>query len=127
VITTYSIVATEWADTKPSTNQGYDLEEPPNKKIRRLTSPLFQINWRRVVLDEAHLIKMRKTNQARSAFALSAERRWCITATPIQNGIMDLYRLLLFLNFNISFQIRFNIEISFSFFIFLFFFFFSSF
>lgn len=33
-------------------------------------SPLFAINWFRVVLDEAHFIKSRHTRSARATFAL---------------------------------------------------------
>jgi hypothetical protein len=41
----------------------------------------------RVVLDEAHSIKNRKTEAARAAFALHAERRWVLSGTPVQNQL----------------------------------------
>ncbi|CAG9575087.1 putative DNA repair protein [Leishmania major strain Friedlin] len=60
-------------------------------------SIFHSIKWARVILDEAHRIKGRTTSTARSAFALAAEYRWCLTGTPLQNRVGDLYSLLRFL------------------------------
>ncbi|KAK6278867.1 hypothetical protein POUND7_019134 [Theobroma cacao] len=57
-----------------------------------------KVDWYRVVLDEAHTIKSSKTIGARAAFALSAHCRWCLTGTPLQNNLEDLYSLLCFLH-----------------------------
>ncbi|KAK1315466.1 hypothetical protein QJS10_CPA06g00275 [Acorus calamus] len=56
------------------------------------------IEWFRVVLDEAHTIKSSKTQVAQSAFALTSHCRWCLTGTPLQNKLEDLYSLLCFLH-----------------------------
>ncbi|KAL6069758.1 E3 ubiquitin-protein ligase SHPRH [Balamuthia mandrillaris] len=60
-------------------------------------SPLQAIHWRRIVLDEGHSIKSRKTRQARAAFNLSADIKWCLSGTPIQNKLEDLYSIVHFL------------------------------
>ncbi|ONK72321.1 uncharacterized protein A4U43_C04F18120 [Asparagus officinalis] len=60
-------------------------------------SIFHRINWYRVVLDEAHTIKSSKAQVAQSAFALTAYCRWCLTGTPLQNNLEDLYSLLCFL------------------------------
>ncbi|WOL00053.1 DNA repair protein RAD5B [Canna indica] len=62
------------------------------------TSIFHKIDWYRVVLDEAHNIKSSKTKVAQSAFALNSHCRWCLTGTPIQNSLEDLYSLLCFLH-----------------------------
>eukprot|EP00928_Gymnodinium_smaydae_P090639 TRINITY_DN7440_c0_g2_i1.p1 TRINITY_DN7440_c0_g2~~TRINITY_DN7440_c0_g2_i1.p1 ORF type:complete len:1520 (+),score=286.23 TRINITY_DN7440_c0_g2_i1:114-4673(+) len=58
---------------------------------------LFQVYWRRVILDEAHTIKNRLSRQAQAAFRLRALCRWCITGTPLQNSVEELYALVRFL------------------------------
>lgn len=63
----------------------------------RLTG-LLTIPWLRVVLDEAHSIKSKQTKQSLAAYCLKAERRWCITGTPLQNSLDDLYSLVRFLH-----------------------------
>ncbi|KAF2313951.1 hypothetical protein GH714_020818 [Hevea brasiliensis] len=61
-------------------------------------SIFHRVEWYRVVLDEAHTIKSWKTIAAQAAFALSSHCRWCLTGTPLQNNLEDLYSLLCFLH-----------------------------
>ncbi|KAL6989855.1 DNA repair protein rad5b [Sarracenia purpurea var. burkii] len=61
-------------------------------------SIFHRIDWYRVVLDEAHTIKSSRTQGARAAFTLSSHCRWCLTGTPLQNNLEDLYSLLCFLH-----------------------------
>jgi SNF2 family DNA or RNA helicase len=76
VFTTYATVATEFC---------------------RGNSILAQVHWFRIVLDEAHDIRNRSTKQFQAVSSLSAEHRWCLTGTPIQNGLEDLGALATFL------------------------------
>ncbi|XP_020230971.1 DNA repair protein RAD5A [Cajanus cajan] len=80
VITTYGILASEFSSENAEDNGG-----------------LFSIRWFRVVLDEAHTIKSSKSQISMAAAALIADRRWCLTGTPIQNSLEDIYSLLRFL------------------------------
>ncbi|CAI8601864.1 unnamed protein product [Vicia faba] len=56
-----------------------------------------RVQWFRVVLDEAHHIKAHKSQVAQATIALSSHCRWCLTGTPLQNSLEDLFSLLSFL------------------------------
>ena len=47
--------------------------------------------------DEAHVIKDTSTNQSIAACALNAQRRLCLTGTPLQNRLDDYAALVKFL------------------------------
>ncbi|KAI0756790.1 SNF2 family N-terminal domain-containing protein [Daedaleopsis nitida] len=61
------------------------------------TSPLQSVHWFRVVLDEAHCIKETSTVGCRASCDLVADRRICLTGTPVQNKLDDVYALIKFL------------------------------
>lgn len=50
-----------------------------------------------VQLDEAHNIKERSTNTAKAAFELNSKYKWCLSGTPLQNRVGELYSLVRFL------------------------------
>lgn len=60
-------------------------------------SVLHNIEFHRVVLDEAHNVKDRHSSTTRAVSSLTTERRLCLSGTPLQNRIGELYSLLKFL------------------------------
>lgn len=62
--------------------------------------PLARVGWFRVILDEAQTIKNHRTQVARACCSLRAKRRWCLSGTPIQNAIDDLYSYFRFLKYD---------------------------
>ncbi|KAK0654180.1 SNF2 family N-terminal domain-containing protein [Cercophora samala] len=66
-------------------------------ELSRANSILKQIHWYRLVLDEAHIIRNWSTKQFRAMNSLSSHIRWCMTGTPVQNGVGDIGSLVRFL------------------------------
>ena len=53
--------------------------------------------WDRIVFDEVHILRNKKSIVALSACRLKGNIRWGLTGTPIQNSEKDLYSLYKFL------------------------------
>ncbi|XP_062096394.1 helicase-like transcription factor CHR28 [Humulus lupulus] len=124
VLTTYSIVSMEVPKQprvdeddeekgKPKDLVGQKRKNPPGSDKRRsdkkgsdnallesVARPLAKVGWFRVVLDEAQSIKNHRTQVARACWGLRAKRRWCLSGTPIQNAIDDLYSYFRFLKYD---------------------------
>ncbi|KAL2341934.1 hypothetical protein Fmac_009874 [Flemingia macrophylla] len=123
VLTTYSIVSMEvpkqpLVDKDDEEKGAYDDLEIPSKKrkcpptssksgkkgdnamLEAAARPLAKVAWFRVVLDEAQSIKNHRTQVARACWGLRAKRRWCLSGTPIQNAIDDLYSYFRFLRYD---------------------------
>ncbi|MEI6466170.1 MAG: DEAD/DEAH box helicase, partial [Verrucomicrobiota bacterium] len=58
---------------------------------------LAQHHWHVVVLDEAQYIKNPKALAAQSAYKLKAAHRLCLSGTPMQNHLGELWSLMRFL------------------------------
>ncbi|KAM0852429.1 hypothetical protein ACQ4PT_051745 [Festuca glaucescens] len=120
VVTTYTIVANEVpkqnADDDPDQKNGEESsagnkKKPPSKSKKRKkklkdsdidldSGPVARVRWFRVVLDEAQTIKNFRTQVAKGCCGLRAKRRWCLSGTPIQNAIDELYSYFRFLKYD---------------------------
>jgi SNF2 family DNA or RNA helicase len=65
-----------------------------NDKNDKKDNMLAKIQWNRLIFDEAHHLRNRKTERYKSCEKIKAETRWLISGTPIQNRRSDLYNLL---------------------------------
>eukprot|EP00898_Chlorokybus_atmophyticus_P007364 jgi/Chlat1/7629/Chrsp64S07159 len=68
------------------------------KRFKIVPTPLTRLHWWRVCLDEAQMVESSTAQATEMALRLKAKHRWCITGTPIERGLEDLYGLLRFLN-----------------------------
>ena len=87
----------------------YDDDNDPSVIQSSNTSPLLQIRWLRVVVDEGHELGTYEGGDGMTRFInrLAAERRWVLSGTPttgdetsptfISHALDQLQRLLLFL------------------------------
>jgi len=80
VLTTYGTMSSEHSDF-----------------MKKKYAPLFECEWWRIILDEGHQIRTRQTQTSKAACALESENRWCLTGTPLQNKLDDVFSLLQFL------------------------------
>lgn len=94
MLTTYGLISREY-------KEHFGIQDSrPSKVIKPSgSSPFFQSNskWYRVVLDEAQYIKNKSTLASKACSALESEFRWCLSGTPMQNSVLELYSLLRFL------------------------------
>jgi len=60
-------------------------------------SPLHMVQWDRVVLDEAHEIRNKKSKLFKSVCRLQTQIKWIVTGTPVFNSMEDFVSLCTFL------------------------------
>jgi E3 ubiquitin-protein ligase SHPRH len=96
VVTTYNVIAKEV----------HYVEEAPDRNLRRKRpvydrpkSPLTQISWWRVCLDEAQKVESGVSNAAIVARKIPRVNAWAVSGTPLKQDHKDLFGLLMFLQY----------------------------
>jgi SNF2 family DNA or RNA helicase len=89
---------------KPIVITTYGMITPrTNKRTMDLTySKLHQIQWSRVIYDEAHHARNSKTKVHLGACSLKADISWMVTGTPINNRLADLSALCKVIGLQVS-------------------------
>jgi len=83
VLTTYGVLSADFTKKE--------------KDSKNTSKTLFDYEWFRVILDEAHNVKEKSTRAAKAACGLNTSYRWCLSGTPIQNKIDDIFSIIKFL------------------------------
>ncbi|SMR50835.1 unnamed protein product [Zymoseptoria tritici ST99CH_1E4] len=87
VLTTYQTLASDFMP------RGKGSKQPENKLREK---GLYSMEWRRVILDEGHIVRNPQTKGAGAVNNLTSRSRWVLTGTPIVNSLRDLFSLLRF-------------------------------
>ncbi len=66
--------------------------------VRKDAKLFNNIDWQRIVLDEAQNIKNPKAAQTKAILKLKAPHRLALTGTPVENRLLDLWSIFNFLN-----------------------------
>ncbi|KAL7931223.1 SNF2 family N-terminal domain-containing protein [Trichoderma chlorosporum] len=95
VVTTYPVLSAElhFAINPPERSRRFE------RAYRRVLSPLVQILWWRVCLDEAQMIESGVTQAAALAKLIPRVNAWGVTGTPVKDDVKDLLGLLSFLRY----------------------------
>jgi SNF2 family DNA or RNA helicase len=123
VITSYTTLATEYKKhirgvvEDDKRKQFHEITKINNKKEEFPTSyhsPFFtsDAKFYRTILDEVQWIKNKATNASLSVTSINSHFRWCLSGTPLQNKIDELYPYMRFLRikpYNQESRFRFDI------------------
>ncbi|MCD7464365.1 hypothetical protein HAX54_052579 [Datura stramonium] len=74
-----------------------DNSSSVTQNLPQRMSILYSVKWDRIILDEAHYVKDRRSNTTKATLALESNYKWALSGTPIQNLVGELYSLVRFL------------------------------
>lgn len=104
VLVSYTTLALEWKrhfKEELDNNKKENRTFMPNSRSggKSYCSPFFanDANFYRIILDEAQAIKNKLGLASRAVTYLKATYRFCLTGTPMQNNIEELYPIIRFL------------------------------
>jgi SNF2 family DNA or RNA helicase len=98
VITTYGLISLRKEANEVANEVAEAVAEAQVQAAN--VNPLYNIKWDRIIYDEAHHLRNKKTSVNEGAHMLKSDITWLMTGTPIQNGIKDLYSLFDLLGVN---------------------------
>ena len=100
----YDVVLTSYGTLSSELRRKLNWEEklklnPDAKKSKKDEFPVLDDKafFHRIFLDEAQNVKNRATKTAMAACRVNAEFRWCLSGTPMQNSVEEIYSLIKFL------------------------------
>lgn len=95
VLTTYNVLSKEihFAEERPERSLRHQKQYDARK------SPLVEIEWWRVCLDEAQMVESGVSNSAKVARLIPRVNAWAVSGTPLRKDVNDLFGLLLFLHY----------------------------
>jgi E3 ubiquitin-protein ligase SHPRH len=95
VLTTYNVLSREVHFANPPPDRA--LRNEKQHQFRK--SPLVQISWWRVCLDEAQMVENGVSQAATVARIIPRCNAWAVSGTPLRKDVQDLRGLLTFLRY----------------------------
>ncbi|KAI9772245.1 MAG: hypothetical protein M1840_000994 [Geoglossum simile] len=95
VLTTYNVLSSEIHYAGSIS----DRQLRRQKRYVPRRSPLIQISWWRVCLDEAQMVESGVSNAATVARLIPRCNAWAVSGTPVRKDVKDLLGLLVFLRY----------------------------
>ena len=95
VLTTYNVLSREVHYTGDVPNRSLRHQ----KRFEPRRTPLTQIHWWRVCLDEAQMVESGVSNAAKVAYLIPRQNAWAVTGTPLRKSMDDLFGLLIFIHY----------------------------
>ncbi|KAF2015869.1 ATP-dependent DNA helicase [Aaosphaeria arxii CBS 175.79] len=95
ILTTYAVLSREVHFAKPPPDRSLRTE----KRHPARRSPLVEISWWRVCLDEAQMVESGVSQAATVARLIPRCNAWAVSGTPLAKNIHDLRGLLMFLRY----------------------------
>jgi SNF2 family DNA or RNA helicase len=98
VLTTYGTIASELKRLEVW-NQKHKANPNMDQSTYKNRFPFLgdSSKWYRIILDEAQCIKNKNTWSAKGCSHLKSTTRFCLSGTPMMNGVHELYSLIHFL------------------------------
>jgi len=75
----------------------HDVVVCPYSLLTEENPLIHRVMWGRIILDEAHEIRNRRSKRFKSAMKIEAHCRWLVTGTPVFNKVDDFVSLCMFL------------------------------
>ena len=96
LLVSYNTLASDFDATDNSS------KKPKKKRAKR--ESIFDVDFHRIVLDEAHTIRNSKTRGFKAVSLIKADRKLALTGTPFVNTADDIYSLLSFLEVQVGYS-----------------------
>lgn len=84
LMTSYHTLASDyknWVEAMEGEEEEVDLAKRSKKK-RRKAPHIYEIDFHRIVLDEAHIVRNAHASLWKAVMSLQSERKVCLTGTP---------------------------------------------
>ena len=96
IITNYSTIVARFTSSGLLNKTKMKIGKEIDKNTEKSALDFCKFSWFRIILDESHEIRSKKTKRFKCIQSLNCSRRICMSGTPIHNTLRDMYHQLEF-------------------------------